>query len=83
MITIYTKENCIFCEQAKLVMTNRNLVFTEKKLGLDFTRDDIVKNFPSMKTYPVIVNDGNLIGGFTEFITELHNGSTFTQMLNG
>jgi glutaredoxin len=83
MITIYTRENCIFCDQAKAIMKNRNLSFHEKKLGLDFVREDIVRDFPTMKTYPVIVNDGSLVGGFNEFIVEIHKGTSFSQLLKG
>ncbi len=81
MIVIYSKDGCEFCEQAKLIMKNKNIAFEEKRLGLDFLREDVVKAYPSMRTYPVIVHDGRLVGGFTEFVTELNSGTSFGKIL--
>lgn len=83
-LTIWTRENCEYCIQAKTVMNNRGISFVEKKLGTDFVRNDILTMFPTMKTYPIIVENstGRVIGGFTEFITELHEkGNSFGKTL--
>lgn len=84
MITIYTRDNCEYCIQAKTVMQNRNIPFTERKLGTDFLREDIKIMFPNATTYPIIVENatGRVIGGFSEFITELNSkGSAFGKSL--
>ena len=84
MITIYTRDNCEYCIQAKTVMQNRNIPFTERKLGTDFLREDIKIMFPNATTYPIIVENatGRVIGGFSELITELNNkGAAFGKSL--
>lgn len=81
MITIYTRPNCSFCDAAKNEMRSRNITFTEKVLGLDFLREDVIRSFPTMKTYPIIVADGNLIGGYTEFMAEINKGNSFGRIL--
>lgn len=81
MITIYSKPGCEFCIQAKTIMTNKQIQFEERMLGQDFMREDILKMFPHMKTFPIIVHNDKVIGGFSEFITELHNGNTFGKIL--
>jgi len=63
---IYTKPNCKFCEQAKALLIQKGFTYTEHVLGEDFTRSWIVQAFPLMKTYPIILMNGKLIGGFTE-----------------
>jgi len=65
-VTIYTKDNCIFCTKAKMVLTNRGIQYNELKLHEDYTSEALKELFPSARTYPVIVVDGFNIGGCTE-----------------
>jgi glutaredoxin len=65
-VTIYTKDNCVFCTKAKMVLTNRGIQYNELKLHEDFTSEALKELFPSARTYPVIVVDGFNIGGCTE-----------------
>jgi glutaredoxin len=66
MIEIYTKPNCSYCVHAKKFMSDNLLEYVEYKLDKDFVRDDVLNKFPTAKTYPIIVIDGNYIGGFTD-----------------
>ena len=36
-------------------------------LDQDYTREDFFKKFPTARTFPQIVVDGENIGGYTEF----------------
>lgn len=65
-IFIYTKTNCTFCTKAKSLLRNRQIPFTELKLGEDFTREILLEKFPNVKTYPVVIIDGFHIGGANE-----------------
>ncbi|CAB4162968.1 GrxC Glutaredoxin and related proteins [uncultured Caudovirales phage] len=72
-VTIYTKENCTFCTQAKMLLSSKGVSYEEYKLNEDFSRESLLELFPQAKTFPVIVVDGFNIGGFTElnkFLTE-------------
>jgi len=66
-IEIYTKENCIFCSMLKTFLNEKNMFFKEMKLNQDFTREFILEKYPNVQTYPVVVVDGYMIGGYTEF----------------
>lgn len=66
MIEIYTKPNCSYCVHAKKFMSDNLLEYVEYKLDKDFVRDEVLNKFPTAKTYPIIVIDGNYIGGFTD-----------------
>jgi glutaredoxin 3 len=81
MITIYSKPDCEFCIQAKHLLTTKGIKYKEKVLGIDFVRSQIVEQFPDRKTYPIIVNDGVMIGGYSELLTEINNGTTFGKVL--
>lgn len=78
-IVIYSKENCSFCTNAKLLLTNKGIPFTEKKLGEDFTRETILEMFPSAKTFPVIVVDGFNIGGYVQLKEKLETQESDTR----
>jgi glutaredoxin len=66
LIEIYSKDNCTYCNSAKTLLSTRNKLFTEYKLGVDYTREQLIEKFPNARTFPVVVIDGFHIGGFTE-----------------
>jgi len=65
-IEIYSKNNCVFCEQAKQILRTHGKDYIEYKLDEDFTREILLSKFPEAKTFPVIVLDGFNIGGFEQ-----------------
>ena len=70
-IIVYSKNNCVFCNKAKLMLKNLGLKYTEKSLEKDFGSDpsklieDIGKN---VRTMPQIKIDGKLVGGYNQLI---------------
>jgi glutaredoxin 3 len=66
MIEIYGKPQCPFCDQAKLLCQTQRYEFTYKQLGVDFTREELMEEFPTARTFPQIKINGDSIGGFTE-----------------
>jgi|TARA_R110001592_G_scaffold231817_2_gene489010 glutaredoxin 3 len=66
-VEIYSKPQCPFCVQAKALAERKGYELTYKMLDEDFTREDLMETFPTARTFPQIVVDGNKIGGFTEF----------------
>ena len=82
MIEIWGKPNCPYCERAKALCESRNLKYKYKQLDVDFTRDEILENFPGAKTFPQIVVAGTKIGGYDKLGPYLedtgYNGTGFT-----
>ena len=37
-------------------------------MGRDFTRDEVLSEFPSARTFPQIVVSGNKVGGYEQFV---------------
>ena len=68
---LYTKPNCGYCFRAKAALQQSGLRYTEKRLDIDFTREELLNTFPNAKTYPVIVMDGFNIGGAEQLETLL------------
>ena len=81
LIEIYSKDNCVHCVSAKSLLTTRNKQFTEHKLGVDYTREQILEMFPNARSFPIIVVDGFNIGGFTELNKILTEESEDTRKL--
>ena len=74
IIEIYSKENCPYCVQAETLCKQNAILIDYKKFMLDedFTREGLFEKFPTARTFPQIVVDGESIGGFTE-LKELVN----------
>ena len=73
-ILLYSKNNCGYCDKAKLLLKNLGLSYTEKKFE-DFSSteslyEDIGKNVRSM---PQIKINGELIGGYNQLVEYLHD----------
>lgn len=63
-ITLYTKDNCTYCHQAKELLKANKFFYEEKKLNKDFTKEWLLEIYPGTKTFPVVVVDGYCIGGY-------------------
>jgi glutaredoxin 3 len=64
---IYTKDACGYCVKAKALAKQRGIEYREMKLGVDVTREEVVSLFPNARTFPIIVIDGEVVGGYAEF----------------
>ena len=67
MIQIYGKPQCPSCVKAKQFCETRQLKYEYKELGKDFDREQVFEIFPTARTFPQIIVDGEKIGGFTDF----------------
>jgi glutaredoxin 3 len=65
MITVYSKENCPFCVQAKNLLTLKGIQFEEVKIDADPAAREFVVS-EGHRTVPQIYKDGKLLveGGF-------------------
>ena len=79
-ITVYSKDHCPFCDQAKNWLKSKRLEFTEHKIGTNgFTRENLLEAVPTARTVPQIVIDGTLVGGWdnlraSEFYANANKG---------
>ena len=64
--TVWSKDHCPFCDQAKNLLKLKGIEFEEKKIGHGYTREQLLEAVPDARTVPQIFLDGELIGGFTE-----------------
>ena len=71
MIEIYGKEQCPFCDMAKVLCTRKELEYKYFQLGEDFSREEMIEKFPTARTFPQIIMEGENIGGYDQLNEKL------------
>jgi glutaredoxin len=69
--TIWTKSNCPYCVQAKVLLEQQGIEYEERKIGSGYTKENLLESVPHAKTVPQIFLDGELVGGFAELKAKL------------
>ena len=72
MYTIYSKPSCSYCLQAKQLLEMKQLPFVYKQLGADYTLQELLEVSPTARTFPVILKDEELIGGYSDLCEYLN-----------
>ena len=71
MYTIYSKQNCSFCMQAKELLEQNNLDFEYLQLGTHYNLDVLMTLAPNAKSLPQVFKDGVLVGGYSDLVEYL------------
>lgn len=81
MITIYGKDSCYWCQEAKDVAETHGLEYEYKNTTYENFRAEMFEKVPDAKTVPQIFWDGRYIGGYSELVSEIENvlGANFGQ----
>ena len=56
-----------FCDAAVQICETKDLEFKKYMLDEDFNREEFTEKFPNARTFPQIIVDGELVGGYQEF----------------
>ena len=74
-LEIWGRTGCSFCNKAKFLCDSKEVGYTYYQLGEDFTREELLEQFPTAQTFPQIrfvdkaefgITATRYIGGFTE-----------------
>jgi hypothetical protein len=52
-IVVFTKKDCVRCDDLKIILKDKKVLY--RTLDVDFTRDELLIMYPSIKMYPLIV----------------------------
>jgi glutaredoxin len=77
MIEVYGKPDCGYCAKAKELLEERKVPFKYYTVGEDIDARSLVERFPGIRTVPVVVSNGSLVGGFDDlksYIEDTTNG---------
>lgn len=58
MITVYTKDNCPACVTLKATLSQEGKPFKEINIGKDITREEFMSKFPTVRSVPFTVIEG-------------------------
>jgi glutaredoxin 3 len=73
-VTVYTTEPCSFCARVKGLLSSRGLEFSEVNLAKDpVGRAELVRE-TGMMSFPQVVVDGVLLGGYNEVLAAAESG---------
>jgi len=73
-ITVYTTDPCSFCARVKGLLKSRGLEFSEVNLTKNPEgRMELVQR-TGMMSFPQVVVDGELLGGYAETLTAAESG---------
>ena len=68
-VEIYTKNYCIWCDRAKLLLDSKDIEFKEIDLSDDQTRENFYNSIgENVKTVPQIYIDDLRIGGYQDLV---------------
>lgn len=70
---IWSKPNCSYCEQAKQLLKMKGIVFEERKIGAEWTKEQLLEAVPTARAVPQIFLDDQYVGGYTELKQKLTN----------
>lgn len=63
--TIWSKDMCPYCEQAKALLTAKGIEYDEKKIAPgSYTKEQLLESVPTARTVPQIFLGDLYIGGF-------------------
>lgn len=66
-VIVYTTDVCPYCQQAKRLLTERQIPFKEVSLvGNDELRTKLSEENGGWRTVPMIFADGKFIGGYDD-----------------
>lgn len=63
---IWSREYCIYCEHAKMLLDEKGVQYEERKVGKGWTKEQLLESIPNAKSVPQIYLDDQYIGGYTE-----------------
>ena len=71
MIEIYGKPQCPYCDKAKSLCEREGYEYTYKTLDEDYTREDLMDLFPTARTFPQIIAEGDKPKSDENFFKEI------------
>lgn len=73
-VTVYTTDPCAYCARAKGLLKSKGVEFEEINLSRDPAGRVELAEKTGMMTFPQVLIDGQLIGGFTEVQAAAESG---------
>ena len=63
---VWSKDNCPYCEQAKALLNSKGYGIEVRKIGSEWTKEQLLEAVPTARSVPQIFLDGTYVGGYNE-----------------
>jgi glutaredoxin 3 len=73
-VTVYTTEPCSFCARVKGLLKSKGVEYDEINLSRDPAGRVELSQKTGMMTFPQVLIDGKLVGGFTDVQSAAESG---------
>lgn len=70
---IWSKDQCAFCEQAKILLESRGIEYEVRNISKDWTREQLLEAVPAARSVPQIFLDEEYVGGFDQLRKKLND----------
>jgi len=57
---------CPYCDKAKALLTLKGIAFEERKLGAEWSKEQLLEAVPTARTVPQIFLEGEYVGGYDD-----------------
>jgi glutaredoxin 3 len=59
---------------AKALLKSKEIVFEERMIGVNWTREQLLESIPQARTVPQIILNGEYIGGYDQLKAHFNKG---------
>lgn len=83
-VTIYSKDNCPWCDKAKALLESKGVPYKELKFNIDYSREQLAEKIPfnyNKVTVPQIFFGKDHIGGYEDLREFLALADTITNVV--
>ena len=71
---MWSKVQCPYCDMAKALLKSKEIVFEERVIGLNWSREQLLEEVPQARTVPQIILRGEYIGGYDQLKAHFNKG---------
>lgn len=71
--TVWSKDMCSQCTQAKQLLDSRGIEYEERKIGNEWTKEQLLEVVPTARSVPQIFIDEQYVGGLNELRQKFNN----------
>jgi len=65
---VWSKINCPYCVSAVALLKQKGYDIEERKVGVEFTKEQLLEAVPTARTVPQIFLDEEYIGGYDNLV---------------
>lgn len=66
MNIVWTKSGCPFCDMAKELLDQKGIIYEERNISNEWSKEQLLESVPNAKTVPQIFLDDKLIGTYND-----------------